>query len=133
MATIGEIIRWLAVTGTALRGALVLRWRRLLARLLSRDELLAGSERKFRALLEAAPDAILIVDWHGHIKLVNEQTERIFGWSRRELIGQSLGELIPERLRGRHREHVKGYLRDAHTRPMGSGLELLALRRDGSE
>jgi diguanylate cyclase (GGDEF)-like protein/PAS domain S-box-containing protein len=106
---------------------------RILALLLRRDQLVARSERRFRALLETAPDAIVIVDWHGHIQLVNGQAERIFGWTREELIGQNIAELIPERFRRRHREHLKGYLPDAHAREMGTGLELFALRKDGSE
>src|SRR5438309_265800 len=133
MGTIGEILRWCGVTGHAIRRRYERSYRRLLARLLRRDQLVAGSERKFRALLESAPDAMVIVDWHAHIQLINAQAERIFGWTREELVGQNIAELIPERLRGAHREHLKGYLRDAHPRPMGSDFELRGRRKDGSE
>ena len=133
MATLGEAIRWLGLTVQALHRWLGRRYRRIVARLLRRDQLVAGSERKFRALLESAPDAIVIVDWHGHIQLVNAQAERIFGYDRDDLVGQNVAELIPGRLRGAHREHLRGYLGAAHPRPMGSDLELLGRRSDGSE
>ena len=126
MVTLGEIVRWLVYT---LDNA----YRRIAARLLRRDQLVAGSERKFRALLESAPDAMVIVDWHGHVQLVNAQAERLFEWSREEIIGQNISELIPDRYRGRHHEHVKGYIRDARPREMGSSLELYGRRKDGSE
>ena len=102
-------------------------------RAMRRDRLLVGSERKFRALLEAAPDAIVIVNAHGRITLANAQTERMFGYRSEELIGQSVRMLIPERLRERHRAHQHVYLRDAKTRPMGGDLDLLARRKDGTE
>ncbi len=133
MGTLGEIIRWLGFSLVALGRFIGRVYQRALAWLLRRDQLVARSERKFRALLEAAPDAMVIVDWHGHIQLVNAQAERIFGWPREELIGQNVGELIPERFRSRHRDHLKGYLHDANPRGMGSGLELFGRRQDGSE
>jgi len=92
----------------------------------------AGSERKFRALLESAPDAMVIVDWHGHIVLVNAQAERLFGWDSEEISGQNVAELIPAVYRGRHREHLRGYLRNPKPRSMGGNLELEGLRRDGT-
>jgi diguanylate cyclase (GGDEF)-like protein/PAS domain S-box-containing protein len=133
MGTLGEILRWLGITLRAARARVVRTYRRVVARVLRADVLVARTERKFRALLESAPDAIVIVDWHGHIQLVNAQTERMFGWRREELVGQNVAELIPERLRGAHRQHIKGFLHDAHARPMGSELDLFARRKDGSE
>ncbi len=126
MVTLGEILRWILYRS---RSA----YYRLVRRLMRGDRLLWGSERKFRALLEAAPDAMVIVDGHGHIALVNAQAERLFGYRREELIGQGISELIPKRLRAQHRHHVKGYLRDAAARPMGGDLELHGLRKDGTE
>src|SRR6478752_7291575 len=117
MVTLGEIVRWFVYTTHNL-------YRRFAAWLLRRDRLVAGTERKFRALLESAPDAMVIVDWHGHIQVVNAQAERLFGWSRDELAGRNIGELIPDRFRGRHREHVKGYIGNALPREMGTNLEL---------
>ncbi len=90
-------------------------------------------ESSFRALLEAAPDAMIIVDRDGVMILVNSQTERLFGYSRRELIGQKVEMLVPAQFRSKHATHRAGYLADAQVRQMGSGLELFARRKDGSE
>jgi len=105
----------------------------LAVRAMRRDQLLVGSERKFRALLESAPDAMVIVNSHGHITLANAQAERMFGYRRAELIGQSIRILIPERLRDRHRAHQRTYLRDAKARPMGGDIDLHGRRKDGTE
>jgi diguanylate cyclase (GGDEF)-like protein/PAS domain S-box-containing protein len=126
MVTLTEILRWWVYRLTAVYNAVAVHAMR-------RDHLLVGSERKFRALLEAAPDAMVIVNSHGHITLANAQAERMFGYAREELIGQSVRVLIPERLRDRHRAHQRNYLQDAKTRPMGSDLELHGRRRDGTE
>ncbi len=126
MITVGEFLRWVMYRTRSL-------YFQFLRRLMRGDRLLWRSERKFRALLEAAPDAMVIVDGHGHIALVNEQAERLFGYRRKELVGQGISELIPKRLRSQHRHHFKTYGRDAAARPMGGGLELYGLRKDGSE
>jgi two-component system CheB/CheR fusion protein len=91
-----------------------------------------GGERTFRALLEAAPDAMVIVDARGLIVLVNSQTERLFGYDRSELLGQPVEILIPDALRSRHHAHRREYSREPRPRTMGEGLELAALRKDGS-
>ncbi len=126
MVTLGEILRWI-----------VYRWKvayyRVVRRLMRGDRLLGGSERKFRALLESAPDAMVIVNGHGHIALINAQAEKLFGYRRGEIVGQGISELIPERFRSHHRQHMKGYLKDATTRPMGTGLELFGRHKDGNE
>ncbi|MEI9941900.1 MAG: PAS domain S-box protein [Pseudomonadota bacterium] len=91
------------------------------------------AELKFRSLLESAPDAIVIVDLGGRITLVNAQTEKVFGYPRGELVGQSVDMLVPKRLRGAHRVHREGYAHGPKPRNMGAGLELYGLRKDGSE
>ncbi len=96
-----------------------------------RHEALAGVE--FSDLLDSAPDAMVIVDRHGNIVLVNAQAENLFGYKRDELIGQPVEILVP----ARHREHHPGHRADFFERPrvrtMGAGLELTGLRHDGSE
>ncbi|MET0551495.1 MAG: ATP-binding protein [Vicinamibacteria bacterium] len=97
-----------------------------------RERVAGGGERTFRALLEAAPDAMVIVDSRGEIVLVNSQTERLFGYDRRELLGRPVEILIPDALRARHHAHRYDYSREPRLRTMGEGLELAALRKDGS-
>lgn len=92
----------------------------------------AEVESRFRKLLEAAPDAIIEVDRGGRIVLLNAVTEKLFGYSRDELLGESVEALIPEDLRRRHREHRAYYWAHPVTRPMGQGLTLFAKRRDGT-
>ena len=88
---------------------------------------------QFRALMEAAPDAMVIANEHGKITLVNAQTERLFGYKRDELLGQPVEMLIPERYHGQHVHYRKDYSESPRLRPMGAGRELFGLRKDGSE
>lgn len=90
------------------------------------------AERRFRRLLEAAPDAILEVDRDGHIQLVNRVTEKLFGYDREELLGQPVEMLIPEEARTRHVHHRSQYWNHPSTRLMGTGLALEGRRKDGS-
>lgn len=92
-----------------------------------------AAEERFRGLLEAAPDAMVIVDDTGTIKLVNAQTEALFGYPREELLGHPVELLIPHRFRGHHTQHRSGYAANRQVRPMGAGLELHGLRKDGTE
>ncbi|MGB7134036.1 MAG: PAS domain S-box protein, partial [Acidobacteriaceae bacterium] len=89
-------------------------------------------ERRFRQLLEAAPDAIVEVSADGRIVLVNQIAEEMFGYRREELLGQSVDLLVPDAIRHQHHHYRDSYLDQPRTRPMGSGLDLHARRRDGS-
>jgi PAS domain S-box-containing protein len=91
------------------------------------------SEKRFRGLLEAAPDAMVVVDQQGMIIMVNAQTEKVFGYTRGDLFGQHVEVLVPTRFRDVHPFHRKQYGKYPRVRPMGADLELYALRKDGSE
>jgi PAS domain S-box-containing protein len=93
----------------------------------------ARGEELFRKLLDAAPDAVVVVDERGHIVLVNLQTERMFGYARGDLLGNRIEVLIPERFRQSHVGHRTAYTSAPKVRPMGTGLELFGRKSDGSE
>jgi two-component system, LuxR family, sensor kinase FixL len=86
-----------------------------------------------RALLDAAPDAMIIVDAQGMIAFINSQTEKLFGYTRAELLGEPIEVLIPERFRHSHMAHRQDYHAEPRIRPMGIGLALHGRRSDGSE
>jgi len=92
----------------------------------------ARIESRFRELLEAAPDAIIEIDRLGHIVLLNRVTEKLFGYSREQLLGRPVELLIPEDLRSMHVHHREFYWSKPQTRAMGSGLALQGQRQDGS-
>jgi len=91
------------------------------------DEIVAS------ALVDAAPDAIVMVDEQGQILLVNRQMEQLFGYGRAELIGQDVELLLPEALRQSHRAHRTRFRAEPRTRSMGAGLALFGRRRDGAQ
>ena len=90
-------------------------------------------ERRFRLVVEAAPNAMVLIDPAGRIVMVNTQAERVFGYSRAELVGQPVEMLVPERFRSHHPELRKTFFTDPRSRPMGAGRDLHGLRKDGSE
>ncbi len=87
----------------------------------------------FQTLFEEAPDATLITDANGTILFLNAQTEKLFGYTRTELQGKPLEALMPERYRRRHTAQRSRYAAEPSFRPMGAGLALYGLRKDGSE
>ncbi|MCB0163505.1 MAG: PAS domain S-box protein [Anaerolineae bacterium] len=91
------------------------------------------AEAKFRTILEAAPDAIVIINENGRIVLVNAQTELLFGYKRAELLNQPVEQLMPHHFQDAHFHHRRQYLSNPQVRPMGNGLELFGLRHDGGE
>ncbi|WP_242360277.1 ATP-binding protein [Anaeromyxobacter sp. SG17] len=94
-----------------------------------------GIASRFKAVLDAAPDAMVITDRVGRMVVVNAEAERLFGYRSEELLGEPVEMLMPERFRAAHPHHRNGYFRDPRTRPMGAvgGLELFGLRKDGTE
>jgi len=91
------------------------------------------ADEKFRGLLESAPDAMVVVNNQGLIQFVNSQTERLFGYDRVELVGEPVEVLVPERFRKKHARHRDQYYVEHPARPMGVGLDLFGLRKNGTE
>jgi PAS domain S-box-containing protein len=94
---------------------------------------LKRSQRLFEGVLQSAPDAMVLINAQGRIVMVNQQTERVFGYSQDELVGQPVELLVPERFRQQHPAHVAHFFATASIRPMGAGLPLRGRRKDGTE
>ena len=108
-------------------GLLVLRMARPMVRRIEEGQ------KRFRTLLESAPDAMVIIDASGEIVMVNRQTEEVFGYSRNEMTGQPIEMLMPQRLREQHPGQVRAFFSNPSARAMSSARELFGLSRDGRE
>jgi PAS domain S-box-containing protein len=91
------------------------------------------AEEKFRIAVEAAPNAMIIINESGRVALVNPQVEKLFGYTNEELIDQPIEILVPERYRNQHSEYRASFLATPQTRPMGAGRDLYGLTKDGRE
>lgn len=91
------------------------------------------AEEKFKGFLESAPDAIVIADTNGVIQLINSQTEKLFGYSKTELIGKKIELLIPARFKSKHIAHRKTYSKNPTSRYMDVGLDLFGINKEGKE
>lgn len=91
------------------------------------------SESKYQQILETAPDAIIIVDSSGKIMFVNTQAETLFGYARSDLLRKDIGILLPNRFRDRHATHVTEFVKSPKNRPMGTDVDVVGKRKDGSE
>ena len=90
-------------------------------------------EMLFRLMVESAPIAIVAINDSGKIVYTNEKLDELFGYDYGELIGRDLALLVPQKLRHIHRQHQTNYIQQPHVRPMGSGLDLRGVRKDGVE
>ena len=94
---------------------------------------LLKSEAKFKQVLELAPDGIVVIDNNRKMQMVNVQTEKLFGYTREEMIGKAVEMLMPDRFREAHPDHERKFIAEQKTRLMGVGKELFGKRKDGSE
>jgi PAS domain S-box-containing protein len=121
------------LTTSAVITHLVSRERNLAEELQSRETGLKEAEEKFRGVVEAAPDAIVLANQDGRIVMTNPEVGRMFGYAQQELIGQPVEILVPDRFRREHIDHRSAFLKRPVARSMGKRLELTAVRKDGSE
>jgi PAS domain S-box-containing protein len=106
---------------------------RLATELRAKEVALRENEARMRAVVEAVPSAILLVDDRGTIRLANGQVKSVFGYAPGEVVGQRVDDLVPARNAARHAEHRATFMRDPRPRAMGAGRELFGKRKDGSE
>jgi PAS domain S-box-containing protein len=99
----------------------------------SQTEQETAAERRFRLVVEAAPNAMVMINPAGEIVMVNAQAERVFGYARAEILGQPVEMLVPERFRSHHPGLRATFFADPRPRPMGAGRDLYGRRKDGSE
>jgi PAS domain S-box-containing protein len=102
-------------------------------RVLRDADVLRIAEDRYRQMVEAAPNAMVMINADGRIEMVNAQAERVFGYGRVEMLGQPVELLVPERSRGKHPGLRDAFFHNPQSRPMGAGRELYGLRKDGSE
>jgi len=95
--------------------------------------MLTISSELARSALDAALDAMIIIDVGGVIRYANRQVSALFGYPHDDIIGKEVEQLMPERYRARHLGHRHSYIHNLRIRPMGQGLELFGRRRDGTE
>ena len=92
-----------------------------------------GTQNALRMLIESLPVGLIIADEEGRITDLNESAVRMFGYTRQELLGNTIEILLPDRLRNSHETHRNKYAKQPHVRPMGVGMELIGRRKDGTE
>lgn len=97
------------------------------------EQALRKSVERFQQVVESSPNAIVMIRATGQIEMVNSQAERVFGYTRDELLGKPVEMLAPARFRGHHPELRRSFFNDLHSRPMGAGRDLYGLRKDGTE
>ena len=97
------------------------------------EEMLLASESRFRLLVDAAPNAMIMVARDGKIAVVNKQVETLFGYAREELLGKPIEILVPQRFQAMHPVYRDRFFAEPKARPMGAGRDLFGLRKDGSE
>ncbi|GLR69137.1 response regulator [Agaribacter marinus] len=90
-------------------------------------------EHHYQQMLESAPDSMIVIDQHGKIVFVNNQTCRMFGYSISEMIDQSVDLLLPHRFQQKHGQHIQGFFQKPNARQMGAGAELWAKRKNNKE
>src|ERR1043165_7533224 len=93
----------------------------------------AHADERFRIALEAAPNAMIMIDGAGKVVYVNSQMEALCGYTKDELVGQPVEILVPERFRPRHPEYRSAFFASPQARPMGAGRDLYGRHEDGRE